>query len=144
MDEDGGFMNSIVKKWGFNACLVGLLLPAATSLYGLGLGDMDLESRLNQPFSANIPVMVPAETEASEISVKLAEVRQFKRAGLKRGGPISQLQFSPERRADGQMVIEIKSAVRMTEPMLSFVLQVEQGGTRSLRKYTVMLEAPGM
>jgi len=136
-------MNSIIKKWRSSACLVALLFPVATSLYGLGLGDMDLKSRLNQPFSANIPVIVPAETEASEIIVKLAEDARFKHAGLRRGGAISQLRFFPERRADGQMVIEIKSVERMTEPMLSFVLEVEQGGTRALRKYTAMLEAPG-
>ena len=129
-------------KKGINACLTGLLYFTATSLYALGLGNLDLESRLNQPFSAKIPVLVSDDTQASDIDVKLAADSQFKRLGLKRSGTVSQFEFFPQRRADGQMIIEIKSKGRVTEPMLSFVLEVEQGGTRTLRKYTAMLEAP--
>ena len=135
-------MGSIAKKWGITTFLTGLMLCTATSLYALGLGNMDLESRLNQPFSANIPVLVPEDIQASEITVKLAADSQFERAGLKRSGTVSKLEFFPERRADGQMVIGVSSKDRVTEPMLSFVLEVEQGGTRTLRKYTAMLEAP--
>ncbi|MCW8962969.1 MAG: hypothetical protein OQL16_04165 [Gammaproteobacteria bacterium] len=103
---------------------------------------MDLESRLNQPFSANIPVLVPEDIQASEITVKLAADSQFERIGLKRSGTASTLEFFPERRADGQMVIGISTKDRVIEPLLSFVLEVEQGGNRTLRKYTAMLEAP--
>jgi len=135
-------MVSNTKKWGISTCLTGLLLCTATSLYALGLGNMDLESRLNQPFSANIPVLVPEDIQASEITVKLAADSQFERVGLKRSSTVYMLEFFPERRADGQMVIGISTKDRVIEPMLSFVLEVEQGGNRTLRKYTAMLEAP--
>ncbi len=122
--------------------LAGLLVFAMAPVHALGLGSMELESRINQRFSASIPVIVPEDIDATELSVKLASDRQFQRLGLKRTGVVTQLNFSALRREDGKMGIEVTSEKRITEPMLSFVLEVEQGKTRTLRKYTAMLEAP--
>jgi len=130
------------SKWVLYTGLTGLLFSMTTSVYGLGLGNLDLQSRINQRFSANIPVTVPVEVVAAEISVQLATDSQFKRAGLKKTGIVTRLQFLTERRADGQMVIAVTSTSRVTEPMVSFVLEVNQGGTRTLRTYNAMLEAP--
>jgi pilus assembly protein FimV len=133
-------MNLYGSKWGFHTVLLGLLFSMATSAYGLGLGNLDLQSRLNERFSANIPVIVPAEVDATEITVQLAANSQFERAGLKKTDTVTKLQFSPERKADGQMIIAITTTSRVTEPMVSFVLEVQQGSTRTLRTYNAMLE----
>ena len=130
------------SKWGLHAMLLSLLFSMATSVHGLGLGNLDLQSRLNQRFSANIPITVPAEVDATEISVQLATNSHFERAGLKKTGTVTRLQFSPERRADVQMIITITTTSRVTEPMVSFVLEVKQGGTKTLRTYNAMLSAP--
>jgi pilus assembly protein FimV len=125
-----------------HASMAGLLSLAVTPVLALGLGSMDLQSRLNQSFQADIPVLVPAETDPTELSVQLAADHQFEREGLKRGRTVMQMKFNAVRREDGQMVIEVTTPSRVVEPMLSFVLEVEQGGMRTMRKYTAMLEAP--
>ena len=135
-------MSLNVFKWGSYVGFAGLLFSVVTSVHALGLGNLDLQSRLNQRFSANIPVIVPADVDATEISVQLATTSHFERAGLKKTGTVTRLQFSPERRADGQMIIAVTSLSRVTEPMVSFVLEVQQGGTKTLRTYNAMLEAP--
>lgn len=122
--------------------LAGLIFALNSTAYGLGLGSIDLQSRLNQRFDAQIPLIVPDETEPSEVSVKLANDSQFERAGIRRSGIASQLKFAPQRTEDGQMVIAVRSPDRIVEPMVSFVIEVEQGGMRTIRKYTAMLEAP--
>lgn len=135
-------MVSSAIKLGFKVGMTSLLFLTATTVYGLGLGNLDLQSRLNERFSAHIPIIVAEDIDASDISVKLGSKKQFKQAGLKRASSLYQLSFTPERTADGQMVITISSSSRIIEPMISFVLQVEQGGTRTLRKYTAMMDAP--
>jgi len=133
-------MNLLSGKWGFYVACTSLLFSLATSAYGLG--NLDLQSRINQRFTAAIPVLVPADVDATEISVQLATDSHFKREGLKKTGTVTKLQFSPERREDGQMVIAVTTASRVIEPMVSFVLEVQQGGTRTMRTYNALLEAP--
>ena len=120
----------------------GLLFTLNSTAYALGLGTLDLQSRLNQQFSAHIPVFVPDETEPSEVSVRLAPDSAFERAGIRRSGLASQLKFTAQRTSEGNMVIMVRSPDRIIEPMISFVIEVEQGGIKTIRKYTAMLETP--
>lgn len=125
-----------------HALVAGIFSLAATPLFALGLGSMDLQSRLNQNFQADIPVLVSEETDPTELTIRLAPKDQFERAGIKLSRTATQMQFNVVRREDGQMVIEVSTKDRVTEPMVNFVLEVEQGRMRSVRKYTAMLEAP--
>ena len=122
--------------------VAGLILALNSTAYGLGLGTIDLQSRLNQRFSAHIPVIVSEEIEPSEVTVRLANDSQFERAGIHRTGIVSKLSFIAERTTDGEMVIAVRSPDRIVEPMVSCVIEVEQGGIKTIRKYTAMLEAP--
>lgn len=135
-------MVSDAIRIGFKMGMTSLLFLTATAVYGLGLGNLDLQSRLNQRFSAHIPVTVGEDIDASDISVKLGNKKQFEQAGLKRSGSLAGLSFTPERTADGKMVIKISSNERIIEPMISFILQVEQGRMRTLRQYTAMMDSP--
>ena len=122
--------------------LAALLMATVSTVQALGLGNLELDSQLNQRLSANIPVFVPEEIDPSDINVRLAENAHFERAGIKRSNLVNQLTFSPKRTADGKMIISVSSRKRMVEPMLSFVLEVVQDEFRTVRQYTVMLPAP--
>jgi len=121
-------------------------LTILVSLWGqafaVGLGDIDLESRLNQRFSAQIPVLVDAETDAVDISVRLADTAYFERAGLKKNLTVIGLTFEPMRLNEEQMVIKVRSNNVVREPMVSFILEVEHKGLRSMREFTALLETP--
>lgn len=119
-----------------------LLIAMAGMVHALGLGNLELESQLNQRLNANIPVFVPEEIDPSDVTVRLADNAHFERAGIKRSDLTSQLRFATKRTDDGKMIISISSSKRMVEPMLSFVLEVEQGEVRAVKQYTVMLPAP--
>ena len=135
-------MSSLARKWIFNIGLSSLLLITASGVHALGLGNLNLQSRLNQQFSASIPLSVAQDIDSTEIVVKLASREHFKRAGFKKTAIVLGLQFETRRGDDGKMLITVTSAARITEPMLNFVLEVGQGGARSLRNYTAMLEVP--
>jgi len=119
------------------ACLLG-----SGQALAIGLGDIDLKSRLNQRLEAQIPVLVSADTDAEEVTVRLANTAHFKRAGLIRGADVLALKFKPKRVSADRMVIHVSSVDVIKEPILKFIIEVEHKGSRSLRQYTAFLETP--
>src|SRR3954468_4613737 len=73
------------------AILSALWLTAASAL---GLGEIDVKSRLNQKFLAVIPLTSIASDDAEGALVGLASNEEFARAGLDRADYLSTLNFS--------------------------------------------------
>ena len=119
--------------------LVVALFLMSAPLYALGLGDIQLESGLNQRFKASIPVIVSEKAEPTDLVVSLADHNRFKQVGFSRSGDVLSLSFSAMRAEDGRMVIKVTSRDRIREPMLNFVLEVLYDGTRTLRSYSALL-----
>lgn len=128
-------------------CLVGLLLlmVAATPVFALGLQEMHVTSRLNQPFRASIALTAAADVNLVNLNIQLASFEQFERAGLQRitGDTLSKLEFLPKHQQDGQIIIEVSTKERVTDPILDFILEVEHNKTRVIRQYTAILAPPG-
>ena len=52
------------------------------SAFGLGLGEIALDSALNEPFSAEIPLDSYEESDLKDLTVQLASKQTFERYGL--------------------------------------------------------------
>ncbi len=65
------------------ATLFGFILVSFTAS-ALGLGEIALDSALNQPFSAEIPIESVDEAELKELTVELASRETFERYGVDR------------------------------------------------------------
>ena len=63
--------------------LMGALLSPAT-LYALGLGEIHLNSALNQPFDAEIDLLSATPEELAGLKVAIASNDTFSRYGLDR------------------------------------------------------------
>lgn len=118
------------------------LLPAlwVSGALALGLGDIDVRSRLNQRFQATIPLDVASAAELENLKVALASNAEFERAGIERPTFLTTLRFDV--RTDGRPRIEISSDQAAREPFLTLLLDVRQGGNRVVREYTVFLDPP--
>ena len=119
-----------------------LLFLFASQAGAVGLGDIQVESRLNQRLRAFIPVVIDRESDPEDLAVKLADRLQFERAGMKRDLKVLGLYFKPRRIGPDQMVIDVQTREPVREPMLQFIVDVEHKGSRTLREYTTMLDAP--
>ncbi|WP_159431047.1 FimV/HubP family polar landmark protein [Fontimonas thermophila] len=106
----------------------------------LGLGDIDVRSRLNQRFSATIPLTSTSAAELQTLKIGLASNAEFAKAGIERPAYLSSLKF--EVKTDGVPRIEITSDQPAREPFLTLLLEVSSGGNRLLREYTVFLDPP--
>ncbi|MEK6805393.1 MAG: FimV/HubP family polar landmark protein [Pseudomonadota bacterium] len=112
---------------------------ASSSVFALGLGEIEIRSRLNQPLSASISITSTSLAELNSASVRLASNEDFERAGIDRTDFLSSLEF--EIKGD-QLYVSSRQPAR--EPFVSFLVEVRWSGGRLLREYTVLLDPPGL
>jgi pilus assembly protein FimV len=120
--------------------LVSAALPVAAN--ALGLGEIKLNSALNDKFNADIPVVGATSDELDSLDVKLAGLSQFTQAGLDRPEVLSQLQFVVVRNPDGTSYIHITSNAAVREPFLDFLVDANWNNGELIREYTVLLNPP--
>ncbi len=114
-------------------------LPA--SLLALGLGEINSRSALNQPFLAEIPIIVGAGDDLSQLRVNLASRDTFDRYGLIQPSFMTGFEFRVMG-APNRPVVRVSSQVPVTEPFVTMLLEVSWPQGRLLREYTVLLDPP--
>jgi len=117
------------------------LLP--TNSLALGLGEIEVNSFLNQPLSAEIEVISARPGEIDDLLVSLASREAFARAGLSRPRNLLDLRFSVRKNEEGDeavIVVSTKSGVK--EPFLNFLIEADWSKGRVLREFTVLLDPP--
>ena len=119
-----------------------LLTPAAA--WGLGLGEIRLGSALNEPLSAEIDLVAATPEELNSLDAHLASPELFTRYGLDRPAYLSSLEFSVGRGQDGRSVLLVRSRDAISEPFVSFLVDVNWPRGRLLREYTVLLDPPAL
>jgi pilus assembly protein FimV len=119
--------------------LTGFLIPGLA--HALGLGEIKVDSALNQPLKAEITVLSANPDEVIDIVAKLADQEAFDRLGLERPYGLTKLQFKPAVR-EGVPVIVVTTRQPVKEPFLDFLLDLRWPKGRLLREYTILLDPP--
>jgi len=120
------------------------LALGATNAFALGLGTIHVNSKLNQPLDAEIPVLQGTQGEAEGLLVQLAAAEDFDRVGLNRSRLSVPLEFTLVKNPHGEMVIKVTSKEVVREPFLDFLVEANWPKGRLLREYTVLLDPPVM
>jgi pilus assembly protein FimV len=112
-------------------------------LWALGLGDITLDSALNQPLRAEIELISATPDELSGLTITIASAETFARYGIDRPLFLSRLKFDiiPSGRTDDN-IIRITSADPVTEPFVTFLVEAVWPRGRLLREYTLLLDPP--
>jgi pilus assembly protein FimV len=128
-----------------------LLLPLAIALalsgshaFALGLGTIQVKSKLNQPLDAEIPILQGTAGEAEGLLVQMAAAEDFDRVGLNRSRLSVPLEFTIVKGSRGDAVIKVTSKEIIREPFLDFLVEANWPKGRLLREYTVLLDPPVM
>ncbi len=130
----------MVRKLSLMLVLTLGLVPLAAQ--ALGLGDIKLNSALNQKLNAEIALLSLAKGEIYDVKVTMASDEVFKRAGVDRSFLLTTLSFKPELKADGTAVVTVTSKEPIREPFLNFLIEVNWPKGRLVREYTVLLDPP--
>ncbi|VAW65207.1 hypothetical protein MNBD_GAMMA11-185, partial [hydrothermal vent metagenome] len=128
-----------VRKLTLSLAVLAALLPLRG--YPLGLGDIELNSALNQNLNARIDVVSSSRDDLDSLIVKLADREAFSRVGLDRPFVLQQLKFEVVEQK-GQLYIKVFTKSPVQEPYLSFLVEIDWPKGHLLREYTLLLDPP--
>jgi pilus assembly protein FimV len=117
-----------------------LLIPSLS--WGLGLGEIHLNSALNEPMNAEIDLIAAAPDELTALRASLAPKDAFTRYGIDRPPFLSTLTFKVGKSKDGRDVLQVRSTDSIPEPFVTFLVEVNWARGRLMREYTVLLDPP--
>ncbi len=118
-----------------------LVLLLSSEVWAIGLGDINLDSALNEPLRAEIELLSATPEELANLTVTLASAETFARYGIDRPFYLQELQFNVTS-GPGGAVVQVRSRSPVTEPFLTFLVEATWSSGRLLREYTVLLDPP--
>src|SRR3954468_7871999 len=130
-----------MKRMGLARGLLALLLLPGIS-FGLGLGDVRLNSPLNAPLDAEIELVNATPEDLATLDAKLASKETFARYGLEWPQFMAGVSVTRDRTPSGGYVLRIKSQESVTEPFLTLLIEATWARGRLVREYTVLLDPP--
>lgn len=129
-----------LRKRPLAACLSAFLFSGYVS--ALGLGEITLNSALNEPLDAEIPLLNLEELSEAELIAGLASGKDFANAGVERDLLLSGLVFKLDLSDTNRPLIRVTSQKPIREPYLDFLVDVQWPAGRLLREYTLLLDMP--
>ena len=119
------------------------LLLAAGNSWALGLGQIQVKSKRNQPLLAEIPIISTTQGELAALKARLASPETFRRVGLTPPtGVAADLQFSLGSDAKGRPVIRVTTVRPVDQGALNFLVEVDWGKGRLVREYSALVDTP--
>jgi pilus assembly protein FimV len=129
-------------RTGIKAAAAGLLMLALQSAAALGLGPITVNSHLNEPLRASIPLLGTDIDDVDRLVAFLAAPEQFRKAGLERPFVLALLKFDIISGNAGPERIDVTSARPIREPVLNFIIELAAPEQRVFQQYSVLLD-PG-
>lgn len=108
----------------------------------LGLGEVKLNSKLNQPLNAEIKLLETRDLSAEQILVALASPADFERNGVDRLYFYTEFQFEVDLKHAGGPVVKVTTRNPVREPYLNFLIEARWTAGRLLREYTLLMDLP--
>ncbi|MDK8464342.1 FimV/HubP family polar landmark protein [Marinobacter sp. SS13-12] len=108
----------------------------------LGLGEIELQSYLNEPLDAEINLRKSEGVDPGDVFVNIAPESAYDRVGIDRNYFLTKLDFRVTTARDGSLVVNVSSREPLREPYLNFLLEVTWPNGRLMREYAVLVDPP--
>ncbi|MFN2360245.1 MAG: FimV/HubP family polar landmark protein [Marinobacter sp.] len=108
----------------------------------LGLGEIELQSYLNEPLDAEITLRKSEGVDPGDVFVDIASESAYERVGIDRNYFLTKLDFEVTTASDGSLVVNVSSREPLREPYLNFLLEVTWPNGRLMREYAVLVDPP--
>ncbi len=129
---------SLKKSAFFIICF--LMIPV-TGLT-LGLGNITVFSKLNEPLKVQIELINPGTIQLDDIHVKNAHRNDYKRANLPRPAAFHKVRFKVKKISNGLTIVELTSNRPVREPFITFIADLRWRKGHMIREYTFLLDPP--
>ncbi|MBN7798665.1 FimV/HubP family polar landmark protein [Parahaliea mediterranea] len=124
------------------AALLSLGCLQASSVWALGLGELTLETFLNEPLRAEVELLNTGGLHEDQIRVRLATTEDFDRLGVDRAYFLTGIKFEVRVDDNGRGRIVLTSDDPVLEPYLDLIIETRWPSGRLLREYTVLVDPP--
>jgi pilus assembly protein FimV len=115
-----------------------LCLPGVVR--ALGLGDIRVNSALNEPLAAQIQILGANADELRGLQANVAGRETFQHIGADRPGFLSSASFTVGTDEQGHPVLNVRSSEAFTEPVVSLVIDLRWGTGELIREFSLLLD----
>jgi pilus assembly protein FimV len=119
-----------------------LCLSATSRVFAIGLGDIEIQSMLNQPLDAVIQLTSASKQELDELKVAIAPRESFQKMGIPRTAILDDIKFSVEQPPGRLPVIRVTTKQPVRDPFLDFLIEASWSKGHLLRQYTLLVDPP--
>ena len=121
--------------------MMALSLPGAA--HALGLGEIHVNSALNEPLAADIEIVGATAEELSSLTASIANKETFLRFGAERPAFLGSATFKVSHDVKGRPVLVIRSTDSFTEPVVNLLVDLRWHNGEVIRQYSLLLDPTG-
>jgi len=118
--------------------MVAFALPGAAQ--ALGLGEIHVDSVLNEPLAAEIDIVGATPEDLAGITASVANSETFLRFGVDRPAFLTTAAFKITQDSKGQPVLAIRSTAAFSEPLIDILIDLHWHNGELIRQYTLLLD----
>jgi len=121
--------------------MMALSLPGAA--HALGLGEIHVNSALNEPLAADIEILGATAEELSSLTASIANKDSFLRFGAERPAFLASATFRVSHDVKGKPVLVIRSTDSFSEPVVNLLVDLRWHNGEVIRQYSLLLDPAG-
>src|SRR6202521_1347215 len=121
--------------------MMALSLPGAA--HALGLGEIHVNSALNEPLAAEIDIIGATPEELSSLTASIANRDTFLRFGAERPAFLASATFKVSHDVKGSPVLVIRSTDSFTDPVVNLLVDLRWHNGEVIRQYSLLLDPAG-
>src|SRR5579863_5362564 len=121
--------------------MMALSMPGAAQ--ALGLGDIHVDSGLNERLAAEIEIVGATPLELAELKAAVANRETFLHYGAERPAFLASTTFRVAQDSHGRPVLAVRSTKTFTEPVVNFLVDLNWRNGQLIRQYTLLLDPVG-
>jgi pilus assembly protein FimV len=121
--------------------MMALSLPGAA--HALGLGEIHVNSALNEPLAADIEILGATAEELSSLTASVANRDTFLRFRAERPAFLASATFKVSHDVKGKPVLLIRSTDSFTEPFVNLLVDLRWHNGEVIRQYSLLLDPAG-
>jgi pilus assembly protein FimV len=121
--------------------MMALSLPGAA--HALGLGEIHVDSALNEPLAAEIDILGATAEDLIGLTASIANRETFLKFGADRPPFLTSTTFKVAHDVRGRPVLSIRSTDSFTEPLVNLVVDLRWDKGEVIRQYSLLLDPAG-
>jgi FimV-like protein len=128
---------------GHNPLLWMMAAALPTAGHALGLGEIHVDSALNEPLAAEIDIVGATPDELVGLIATVANRETFAHFAAERPSFLNTTTFKVTKDASGKPVLAVRSSESFTEPLIDFVVDLRWRNGQLIRQYSLLLDPAG-